>query len=80
MVVSIVLFYLETRNLIHPYQSGFRKGHSMLDAVVCLENEIRKAQVNKEVVKGVFLDIEKAYDMVLKKGLVIKFDRMGIKG
>lgn len=79
MVMSRVLFYLETRNLIHPYQSGFRKGRSTLDAVVCLENEIRKAHVNKEAVKGVFFYIEKAYNMVWKEGLLIKLDRMSIK-
>lgn len=62
-VSSRLLFYLETRNLIHPYQSVFRKGRSR-DAVVSLENEIRKAHVNIEAVKGFFIYIEKAYDVV----------------
>ena len=33
--------------------SGFRKGRGTMDSVVCLEYDVRKAQVNKEVVVGV---------------------------
>lgn len=51
-----------------------------MDSVLCLENEIRKAQVKKEVVVGEFFNIEKAYDMLWKEGLLLKLDRMGIKG
>ena len=31
-------------------ESGFRKGRSTMDPVVVLEDEIRKAQVAKEIV------------------------------
>ncbi len=54
------------------YQSGFRKGRVTIDPTVCLENEIRKAQINKESVIAVFLDVEKAYDMMWREGLLIK--------
>lgn len=36
--------------------------------------------MNKEVLIGVFLDVEKAYDMLWKEGLLIKLERLGIKG
>lgn len=71
---------LESKGLISQYQSGFRKGRNTIGAVLCLEDDIRKAQINKEVVVGIFLDIEKAYDMLWKEGLLIKLDRLGIKG
>ena len=51
-----------------------------MDAVVRLENEIRKAQANKESVVVVFFDIEKAYDMMWKEGLLIKLYKMGVGG
>ncbi|KAL0150595.1 hypothetical protein M9458_054096, partial [Cirrhinus mrigala] len=49
-----------------------------MDPVVCLESEIRKAQANKDQVIAVFFDVEKAYDMLWKDGLLIKLDSMGI--
>lgn len=42
-----------------------------LEPVVCLEDEIRKAQVNKEVVIALFFDAEKAYDMMWRDGIKI---------
>lgn len=45
-----------------------------------MENDIRKAQANKEGVVAVFFDIEKAYDMMWKQGLLIKLDKIGIGG
>ena len=35
-----------------------------MDPFLCLEDDIRKSQVNKEVVAVVFFDVEKAYDML----------------
>ncbi len=39
-------------------QSGFRKGRNTMDPVINLEDEIRKAQVNKETAGAVFFDVE----------------------
>lgn len=35
--------------------------------------------MNKEVLVGVFFDVEKAYDMLWKQGLLVKLDKIGIK-
>lgn len=80
MVMSRLVYFIEKKGLFSQYQSGFRKGRSTMDSVVSLEAAIRKAQVNKEVVVGVFFDIEKAYDMLWKEGLLMKLDKMGITG
>lgn len=48
--------------------------------LLCLESDIRKAQTNKEVVVAVFFDVEKAYDMLWKEGLLIKLKSLGIGG
>ena len=42
----------------------FEKGRSTTDAILCLESEIRKAQVIREIVAAVFFDVEKAYDLM----------------
>ncbi len=78
--MSRLVHVIEKKNLFSSYQSGFRKGRYTVDSVICLEAEIRKAQVNKEVLVGVFFDVEKAYDMMWKEGLLIKLERMEIKG
>ncbi|XDV25401.1 hypothetical protein PO909_029322 [Leuciscus waleckii] len=80
MITKRLVYKLESRGLITPYQSGFRNGRTTMDPVVCLENEIRKAQVNKESVLATFFDIEKAYDMLWKEGLLIKLNKMEIGG
>lgn len=41
---------------------------------------MRKAQINKEAVVAVFFDVEEAYDMLWKYGLLIKMHLMGIGG
>lgn len=49
-----------------------------MDFVVVLDNEIKKALINREAVLTVFLDIEK--DMLWKEGLLIKLYDAGIRG
>jgi len=59
---------------------GFRRGRGTMDPVVCLEDVIRRAQVNRESVVAVFFDIEKAYDMMWTNSLLIRMQQMGIGG
>ncbi len=80
-MITIRLGYVvEKRGMLPPHQSGFRNGRTTMDPIICLENEIRKAQVSKEAVLVIFFDIEKAYDMLWKEGLLIKLNKMGIGG
>lgn len=80
LIIYRLNYVLESKGLMSPYQSGFREGRNTMDAVLSLEADIRKAQVNKEVLVGVLFDIEKAYDMLWKEGLLIKLKCMGIGG
>ena len=80
MVTERLNYFLESNNLLSPFQSGFRKGRNTSDSLLCLESEIRKAHVNKEKVVAVFFDIEKAYDMLWKEGLLIKIAKLGVGG
>lgn len=80
MVNERLVQFLESRNILALYQSGFHRGRGMMDPVLCLEDDIRKAQVNKEVVVAVFFDLKKAYDMLWREGLLIKLHEAGIGG
>uniref|UniRef100_A0A8C6S2Z8 Reverse transcriptase domain-containing protein n=1 Tax=Neogobius melanostomus TaxID=47308 RepID=A0A8C6S2Z8_9GOBI len=78
MIVERLSFDLEKRGLLANCQSGFRKARNTCDSIIRLENEVRKAQACKETVLAVFFDIEKAYDMLWKEGLLIKLHRLGV--
>lgn len=54
MITDRMTYHLEKRNWFSPYQSGFRWGRGTMDSIVSLEDEIRKAFVNKESVIAVF--------------------------
>ncbi len=61
MVNERLMHFLEKRGLVAAYQSGFRRGRRTMDPILCLEDEVRKAQVNKETMAVVFFDVERTY-------------------
>lgn len=77
LVNGRIMHFIEERGVMASCQSGFRKGRSTIDSIICLEAEIRKAPVKKVTV---FLDVEKAYDMLWVEGLLIKMHMLGIGG
>jgi len=80
MVTDRLVYKLEKKGWFTSVQSGFRRGRSTMDAVTSLDSDIKKAMVNREVLLAVFIDIEKAYDMLWKEGLVIKLYEAGVRG
>ena len=48
MINERLTYYMENKGHISKTQSGFRRGRNTLDPVLCLEHDIRKAQVNRE--------------------------------
>uniref|UniRef100_A0A8C6LHB5 Reverse transcriptase domain-containing protein n=1 Tax=Nothobranchius furzeri TaxID=105023 RepID=A0A8C6LHB5_NOTFU len=80
MINERLMYYNESKGYISKCQSGFRRGRNTMDPVLCLEYEVRKAQINKESVVDVFFDIEKAYDTMWREGLLNKIRKMGING
>lgn len=59
-----------TRNLIAIEQCGFRKYHSTTDALVNLENAIKNSFIQREHLVAVSFDIEKAFDMTWRYGIL----------
>lgn len=80
MINERLTYHVESRGHLSKYQSGFRKGRNTTDPALSLEHEIRKAQINKESVVAVFFDIEKAYDMMWREGLLIRLCKIGVTG
>lgn len=50
-----------------------------MDYVLCLESEVR-INIKKESLLAVMFDVEKAYDMLWRNGLLIKLNKFGIMG
>ena len=72
--------YLIENNLLSPHQSGFIPGDSFVQQVISITHEIYNAfGCNPSLeVRGVFLDISKAFDKVWHDGLIYKLKRNGI--
>ena len=66
--------------LISPNQSGFKPGDSCTNQLLLITHEIYKSFDEGFEVKGVFLDISKAFDKVWHEGLIFKLKQNGICG
>ena len=64
MVHNRLSHQLDILSFIKPYQSGFRRHHSTYDPLVRFEGAIQETFLREEYLVAVFLDIEKAYDMI----------------
>lgn len=51
-----------------------------MDPVIFLESKMRRAQANKKSVMAVFFDVDNAYDVLRKVGVMVKLDMIGIAG
>ena len=70
-------FFIESE-LISPNQSGFKPGDSCTNQQLTITHEIYKSFDEGLEVRGVFLDISKAFDKVWHEGLIFKLKQNGI--
>ncbi len=80
MIANRLNWFLEKENLLSNCQSGFRQRRSTIDPIMRLQDTIVRQFGNKDKVLSVYVDFEKAYDMVWKNGLMIKLKKLGING
>ena len=66
--------------LISPNQSGFKPGDSCTNQLLAITHEIYKSFDEGFEVRGVFLDISKAFDKVWHEGLIFRLKQNGISG
>ena len=64
--------FLNQNDLISPAQSGFKPGDSCINQLLSITHEIYQSMDEGYEIRGVFLDISKAFDKVWHEGLVFK--------
>ena len=74
-----MLKYFLGNNLITPKQSGFRSGNFCINHLLSITHDICTSFDNGLAVRGVFLDILKAFDKVWLDGLISKLKQNEIK-
>ena len=73
-------YFIESHNLLAPYQSGFRPSKSTTDVLIQLETKIRQAFTNSQYCAVLYIDLQGAFDSVWHVGLLYKLSQMGITG
>ena len=72
--------YLIDNNLISQNQSGFKRGDSCINQLISITHDILNSLDEGLEVRGVFLDISKAFDKVWHEGLIYELQQNGISG
>ena len=72
-------FFLD-KGLISANQSGFKPGGSCINQLLSITHNIYESFDDGYEVRGVFLDISKAFDKVWHEGLIFKLQENGISG
>lgn len=80
IMVEQIANHLESNQMLHPYQYGFRKGRIIEQAVLCLQEYVLKAIDQGSIPVAVFLDFSCAFDTVPRGRLLAKLECMGIQG
>ena len=79
-IFNSIFNFVDTRNMLSVHQSRFRPGDSYVHQLISIVHDIYNASdVNPSLeIRGVFLDIFKAFDRVGHKSLLYKVKCMGI--
>ena len=78
IIYNNIFEYLTTNKLISDNQSGFKPGDSCVNQLLSITHEIYHSLDNGLEVRGVFLDISKAFDKVWHERLILKLNQYGI--
>ena len=72
--------FLEAEKLITKFQTGFRGRRQALEQVIRLETDIHAARRTRSHVTAVFLDLEKAFDVMWRGGVLEILNKYNVTG
>ena len=75
-----LIFFPKNNNLLPSNKSGFRPGDSYINQFLSINHEILSAFDMGLEVRGIFLDISKAFDKIWHDGLIFKLPQNRIYG
>lgn len=75
-----LVHFLESKGIISKNQSGFRAKRQCMDQLARLVSEVDKSRKLNRQTAAVFLDLEKAYDMLWREGTLAELQSLGVKG
>ena len=70
--------FMEENNILYHKQFGFKKGNSIINAVIQITEKIKESIDKGKVGCGIFIDLRKAFDTVNHDILLMKLERNGI--
>ena len=80
LICNSLFEYFIENDLISSKQSGFKPGDSCTTQLISITHEIYQSFDDRFEVRGVFLDISKAFDKVWHDGLIYKLKQNGVVG
>ena len=72
VIANHVTDFLEESNILNDNQFGFRRNHSISHAIICLVEKVANALDQGKIVVGLMIDLQKAFDGICHKTLLIK--------
>ena len=80
ILAARIVSFLIRNNFHDPKQEGFTKGRNTVRYLNRLNLGIKTDLLDNKTVIALFVDMEKAFDSVWKRGLIVKLAKLNIKG
>ena len=80
IIASRITTFLIKKGYFDPNQEGFTAARNTVRYLSRLNLEVKSDLINKMTVIGLFIDMEKAFDSVWQKGMIVKLHKINIKG
>ena len=72
--------FFNNNKLFYPLQFGFRQNYSTTHALISLRETIRKYLDEGKFACGIFVDLQKAFDIVKHDILLTKLEHYSVRG